>query len=61
MLLLLRLLRKLVGWIDFILFTTLMYLLSWLPWPGKHPIASMFHAWCRAFVRAIDIVKSLPR
>lgn len=55
MLLLLRLLRKLVGWMDFILFTTLMYLLSWLPWPGKHPVASMFHAWCRAFVRAIDI------
>ncbi len=55
MLLLLRLMRKLVGWIDFILFTTLMYLLSWLPWPGIHPVARMFNAWCRAFVRAIDI------
>jgi len=55
MLLLLSLVRKIIGWVDFILFTILMYLLSWLPWPGKHPVARMFNAWSRAFVRAIDI------
>jgi 1-acyl-sn-glycerol-3-phosphate acyltransferase len=55
MLLLLRLIRKIIGWVDFILFSALMYLLSWLPWPGKHPVARMFNAWCRAFVRALDI------
>ena len=55
MLLLLRLLRKLAGWIDLIAFTTLLYLLSWVPWPGTHPVARMFNAWCRAFVRALDI------
>ena len=58
MLLLLRLSRKLIGWIDFILFTAVMYLLSWLPWPrafGSHPVARMFHPWCRAFVRALDV------
>ncbi len=55
MLPLLRLLRKTVGWIDFIAFTALLYLLSWLPWRGKHPVARLFHPWCRAFVRALDI------
>ena len=55
MLLLLRLLRKLLGWIDFVAFTLLMYLLAWLPWPGRHPVARLFHVWCRAFVRALDI------
>ncbi|MGZ3238021.1 MAG: lysophospholipid acyltransferase family protein [Burkholderiaceae bacterium] len=55
MLLLLRLLRKIIGWVDFILFTTLMYALSWLPWRGTHPVARMFNAWSRAFVRALDI------
>ena len=55
MLLLLRFIRKLVGWIEFIAFTALLYLLSWLPWPGTHPVARMFNAWCRAFVRALDV------
>lgn len=55
MVMLLRLLRKVVAWLDFILFTALLYLLSWLPWPGKHPVARLFHPWCRAFVRALDI------
>ena len=55
MLLLLRLLRKLLGWIDFVAFTLLMYLLAWLPWQGRHPVARLFHAWCRAFVRALDV------
>lgn len=55
MLPILRLLRKTLGWLDFAAFTLLIYLLSWLPWPGRHPVARLFHAWCRAFVRAIDI------
>jgi 1-acyl-sn-glycerol-3-phosphate acyltransferase len=55
MLLLLRLMRKILGWVDFIAFTVLMYLLSWLPWNGTHPVARMFNAWCRAFVRALDV------
>ena len=55
MLLTLRTLRRLLGWVDFIAFTALIYLLSWLPWPGKHPVARLFHAWCRSFVRALDV------
>ncbi|MCC7485248.1 MAG: 1-acyl-sn-glycerol-3-phosphate acyltransferase [Burkholderiales bacterium] len=55
MLPLLRLARKLIGWIDFLALTTLVYLLSWLPWRGTHPVARLFHAWCRAFVRALDV------
>ena len=55
MTLLLRLIRKLVGWADFILLTILVYLLAWLPWPGTHPVARLFHVWCRAFVRALDV------
>ncbi len=55
MLPLLRLLRKILGWVDFTVFTAFLYLLSWLPWRGKHPVAGCFNAWCRAFVRAIDI------
>ncbi len=55
MLLLLRLLRKILGWADFIAFTALMYPLSWLPWRGTRPLIWLFRAWCRAFVRAIDI------
>ncbi len=37
MTLLFRLLRKTIAWLDFILFTLLIYLLSWLPWRGSHP------------------------
>src|SRR4051812_48823718 len=58
MILFFRLLRKIAGWADFIAFTGLMYLLSWLPWAGSragHPVARMFNAWCRAFVRALDV------
>ncbi len=58
MILAFRLLRKLVAWADFVAFTALVYLLSWLPWPGKpasHPVALLFHAWCRAFARALDV------
>ncbi len=55
MLLILRLARKIVGWIDFIGLTALLYLLTWLPWRGRHPATHLFHAWCRAFVRALDV------
>jgi 1-acyl-sn-glycerol-3-phosphate acyltransferase len=33
----------------------LLYLLSWLPWPGTQPVARLFHPWCRCFVRALGI------
>jgi len=55
MLLLFRLARKIAGWVDFILLCILVYLLAWLPWPGKHPVARLFPAWCRAFARALDV------
>ena len=52
---LLRLIRKIAGWVDFILLSVVVYLFSWLPWPGKHPVARLFHTWCRAFARALDV------
>src|ERR1043165_7890463 len=55
MLLALRFLRKVVGWVDFILVSVVVYLLAWLPWPGRHPCARLFPVWCRAFVRALDV------
>jgi 1-acyl-sn-glycerol-3-phosphate acyltransferase len=56
MLLVLKLARKLIGWIDFIAFTAFMFVLALLPWPGRrHPASRFFHAWCRAFVRALDV------
>lgn len=55
MLLVLRGLRKLIGWVDFLALTALVYALAWLPWPGRHPVARLFHSWCRSFVRALDV------
>jgi 1-acyl-sn-glycerol-3-phosphate acyltransferase len=55
MLLLLRFLRKVIGWADFLALTAVVYLLAWLPWPGTHPVARLFRPWCRAFVRALDV------
>jgi lyso-ornithine lipid O-acyltransferase len=55
MLLLARSIRKIAGWVDFVAFTALLYFLAWLPWRGRHPVARLFHAWCRCFVRALDI------
>jgi lyso-ornithine lipid O-acyltransferase len=55
MLLVLRFLLRVLAWIDFVAFTVLMYLLSWLPWSGRHPVARLFAPWCRAFVRALGV------
>jgi 1-acyl-sn-glycerol-3-phosphate acyltransferase len=56
MLLILRFLIRLVAIADFIAFTALVWLLAWLPWPGRrHPVACLFGAWSRAFVRALGV------
>ena len=55
MLLVLRFLVRVVAIADFVALTGLLYLLSWLPWRGKHPVALFFNAWCRAFVRALGV------
>ena len=51
-----KILRMAGLWIDFILLTTILYLLSWLPhkWLGK-PYFRMFRVWCKAFVRALNV------
>lgn len=55
MLIILHWLRKALGIVDLVLFTLFLYLLTFVPWRGKHPVAHVFHAWCRAFVRALDV------
>lgn len=55
MLVLFRLLRRIVGWADFTVITAVMFVMALLPWRGKHPAAHLFHVWCRAFVRALDV------
>jgi lyso-ornithine lipid O-acyltransferase len=55
MLLILRLLVRLVAIADFIAFTALLWLVAWLPWPGRHPVARLFGAWSRSFVRALGV------
>lgn len=55
MLIILHGLRKALGILDFVVFTTVFYLLTFVPWRGKHPAARMFQPWCRAFVRALDV------
>jgi 1-acyl-sn-glycerol-3-phosphate acyltransferase len=55
MLLILRFLVRLVAIADFIAFTAFIYLLAWLPWPGRHPVARLFGAWSRSFVRALGV------
>ena len=55
MLIILHWLRKALGIVDFVLFTVFLYLLTFVPWRGKHPVAYLFRAWCRAFVRALDV------
>ena len=55
MLLILRFLVRLIAIADFIAFTAFLWLLAWLPWPGKHPVACLFHVWSRSFVRALGV------
>ncbi|HEX6690932.1 MAG TPA: lysophospholipid acyltransferase family protein, partial [Burkholderiales bacterium] len=55
MLLIFRLLARLLAIADFLAFTALLWLLAWLPWPGRHPVACMFGAWSRSFVRALGV------
>ena len=56
MYLILRFLVRLLAIADFIALTASLYLLAWLPWPGKkHPVARLFGAWCRSFVRALGV------
>jgi 1-acyl-sn-glycerol-3-phosphate acyltransferase len=50
-----RFLARLVAIADFLAFTALLWLLAWLPWPGRHPVACMFGAWSRSFVRALGV------
>lgn len=50
------LLILLVGWLDLFLFTTLLYILSYLPKKLlSHFFAPLFQRWCRCFVRAIGV------
>lgn len=43
-------------WLDFILLTVLLYLMSWLPFKFLvNPYFKLFRVWCRAFVRALDV------
>ena len=55
MLILLRLLWRAIAIADFVALCALVYLLAWLPWPGRHPVARLFPTWCRCFVRALDV------
>jgi 1-acyl-sn-glycerol-3-phosphate acyltransferase len=54
-LLILRFVWRLVAIADFIAFTAFIYLLAWLPWPGRHPVARLFGTWSRTFVRALGV------
>src|ERR1700741_4948042 len=55
MYLLVRLLLRLLAIADFLALTALLWLLAWLPWPGRHPVARLFGAWSRSFVRALGV------
>lgn len=51
-----RLIKMIGIWLDFVLLTILLYLLSWLPFKFlANPYFKMFRVWCRAFVRALDV------
>lgn len=49
-------LRVVVGIVDFILYTLLVYLLTFLPARWMRPIfPRLFRSWCRVFVRALNV------
>ena len=52
---LLRALWRGLAIIDLLLISLPLYLLSWLPWRGRHPVSRLFHIWCRAMVRALGV------
>ncbi len=48
--------RILTGWIDLTLFTVVMLVLAWLPAALRQRVyPPLFHAWCRVFVRAVNV------
>ena len=55
MLLILRFAWRLIAIADFVALTAFLYLLAGLPWPGRHPVARLFGAWSRSFVRALGV------
>ncbi|MBB5019443.1 1-acyl-sn-glycerol-3-phosphate acyltransferase [Chitinivorax tropicus] len=70
MLIILHWLRMLIGWLDLAMFTLFMILIALLPRTLVSRIYPLlFHAWCRTFVRALNVdlrlhqknIKPLPR
>lgn len=55
MLLLIHFILRLIAAIDFFVMTLFIYLLSYLPWRGKHPARRLFPTWSRTFVRALGV------
>lgn len=54
--LILRTLWLLLQWLELLLFTGLLYLLSWLPaLHGSRFYRRLFRSWCRQFVRALNV------
>ena len=51
-----RIMKMAALWVDFIVLTIVLYILSWLPekWLGR-PYFRMFRIWCKSFVRALDV------
>lgn len=51
-----KIIKLLAMWVDFIVLTVIMYLLSWLPaWFVKGWYFRLFRVWSKAFVRALDV------
>lgn len=51
-----KLLRQLLAWVDFILFTLFLYGLSWLPFPpGLSWYRALFRRWCWVFIHALNV------
>jgi len=51
-----RILKLAAMWLDFLLLTILLYVLSWLPSGALgYWYFRLFRVWCKAFVRALDV------
>lgn len=46
---------RVVDWLELTVFTAFMYGTSYLPEPWRRWYPRLFHAWCRAFVRAMGV------